>query len=178
MSMQTPPAPERKKFGRGTKIALGVSGGFLALCCGGGLVNAVTGGSKNAIPDLPSAEPTTAVAAAVPETPSPTDSPSPTEASPSPQPPPAPIVFRVTGYGTADVTYVKDAKLDQAQENGVALPWRKQVPDDGAVLGYNLIAQRQSGDGGSITCTISRGSDVLVTNTSSGPYSVVTCSTQ
>ena len=91
------------------------------------------------------------------------------------------ITYEVTtegGSGTAMVTYTVDDNFNQAQENGVALPWTKTVDLDSSAFfsGASLLAQ--AGDGvESITCRITDdGGEVVSENTSTGQYVVVTCS--
>jgi len=89
------------------------------------------------------------------------------------------VVYEVTGQGTGEamsITYVTNAQFNQAQENGASLPWSKTV-DLGNGL-FNLASVvAQAGDGTtSITCKITKDGEVLVENTSTGQYALVTCS--
>lgn len=94
------------------------------------------------------------------------------------------ITYEVTGVsgggsGTgikSSVTYTSDDKFNQSQENGIQLPWTKNVDlGNGFFSGASLIAQ--AGDGvESITCRILDGGEVISENTSSGQFAVVTCS--
>ncbi len=94
------------------------------------------------------------------------------------------ITYEVTGVSSGDggtgiessVTYTSDDKFNQSQENGIQLPWTKNVDlGNGFFSGASLIAQ--AGDGvESITCRILDGGEVISENTSSGQFAVVTCS--
>lgn len=87
-------------------------------------------------------------------------------------------VYEITGQGadTASITYVTNSQINQAQENGAALPWTKTVQLGDGFFNYSSVVA-QVGEGvTSITCRISQGGKVLVENTSTGPYAVVTCS--
>jgi len=92
------------------------------------------------------------------------------------------ITYEVTGVSgggsgiESSVTYTSDDKFNQSQENGIQLPWTKNVDlGDGFFSGASLIAQ--AGDGvESITCRILDGGEVISENTSSGQFAVVTCS--
>lgn len=84
-------------------------------------------------------------------------------------------VFTSDGKGTAMVTYVKDDKMNMQQHSGAKLPWSTDVTMDGWLF-KPLSLNAQAGQGvESISCRISRGSEVLVENTSTGAYSVVMC---
>ena len=89
------------------------------------------------------------------------------------------VVYEVTsqGRGTAtSITYVTNAQFNQAQENGATLPWTKTV-DLGNGLFSMASVVAQAGDGvSSITCKITKNGEVLVENTSTGQYALVTCS--
>lgn len=78
-----------------------------------------------------------------------------------------------TGPGILSVTYMKP-NFNIAQETNVkGKKWSKTIQDDGSSIGINMNAQNKGG--GTITCTISRGGQVIAENSSSGEYAVVTC---
>lgn len=116
--------------------------------------------------------------------PAPTPSSAPAPAAPAAPASPAGdvITYEVSGSGSAtNITYIKDKNMGQEQVSSARLPWSKQVTfDDGGPLSFqplSLIAQAGQG-GGSITCRILRDGQELTSSTSSGPFSVVTCSAQ
>jgi len=92
-------------------------------------------------------------------------------------PVPGPTTIAVTGTGPAsDVTI--DVGGQESQHTQVPLPWSTQVPQDSTGL---IVMNAQDGSGASaatITCTISDNFGTLNTNTSTGPYSVVSCQDQ
>ena len=106
----------------------------------------------------------------------PTATPTPTRAPP----PPAPetVVYSVTGdgvSGASSISYVvPNGSFSQEQAVGAPLPWSKEMPISGSYNSYIVTAQGDGG-GGSITCTITVRGTVVVTQTSTGSYAVVTC---
>lgn len=95
------------------------------------------------------------------------------EATIAAQPDPDTYVLKVTGTGSAIVTYVT---LAGESQQTVSLPWSKSLPDtavDSGIISMN--AQEQGA--GTIGCSIQLGSGQPVTNSSSGNYAVVSCIT-
>jgi hypothetical protein len=86
------------------------------------------------------------------------------------------ITYSITGNGTADVTYdtFNGSNNGTAQDNNVALPWSKTETSTGFLSVYTLEGQLQSGD--SITCTITLDGKQIAHSTSSGAFSVASCS--
>lgn len=82
------------------------------------------------------------------------------------------VVFEVTGPPAADVTF--GVGTDQAQENGVTLPWRKEQKVSADVLITVLLAQNKGS--GDISCKITVDGKVVKENKSSGEFAIVTCS--
>lgn len=82
------------------------------------------------------------------------------------------VVFEVSGPAAADITYGTGA--DQSQENGAALPWKKEVTSSADVLITVLLAQSKGT--GEISCKITVDGKVVKENKSSGEFAVVTCS--
>ncbi len=78
------------------------------------------------------------------------------------------VFFEVTGAGSALVT-ILDSNLSTRQAT-VSLPYETKVAY--GQYGISVSAQRQLGDGGSITCTIIDNGRVVKRSTSSGPYSI------
>jgi hypothetical protein len=109
-------------------------------------------------------------------TPSPTPTPT---LAPAPALPAETVVYAVTGSGVdgaGAISYiVPNGTFGQEQAVNVGLPWSKEIPITGTNLVYVLTAQG-SGGGGSITCTITVRGRVVSTQTSTGAYAVVTCS--
>jgi hypothetical protein len=84
------------------------------------------------------------------------------------------IVLEVTGADgaeQADITFGVGAS--QSQENGSALPWKKELTEDGALIIATVLAQNKGG--GAISCRITIDGEVVKEATSTGEYAVVTC---
>lgn len=81
--------------------------------------------------------------------------------------------YEVIGDGVrgASVTYSVGSNFDIQQDTAVKLPWRKEVAP-GQIM---TISAQGNGGGGTITCRILRGDEVLSSITSSGPYAIATC---
>jgi MmpS family membrane protein len=77
--------------------------------------------------------------------------------------------MEVTGSGKALVTYMKKGGQEQKE---VSLPWSADVEVDFIT---SLVAQKKGGGSGEIGCKITKGSEVIADNTSSGAYAVVSC---
>ncbi len=95
---------------------------------------------------------------------------------PAPAAPSEPLVYEVAGEvsAAANITYSSGGS-NTSQENDVSLPWTFEIaPEDNVGFIY-VSAQSASGEGGSITCRISRGDTVITENVSNGPYAIVTC---
>jgi Mycobacterium membrane protein len=78
-----------------------------------------------------------------------------------------------TGSGILSVTYMKPNFNITQETNVKGKKWSKTIQDDGSSIGINMNAQNKGG--GTITCTISRGGQVIAENSSSGEYAVVSC---
>lgn len=90
-------------------------------------------------------------------------------------------VFRIevtsTGSDSGSVTFVQpdNDSFNMSQANNVSLPFVKEWTGvDDLPLGWNMNAQQNGG--GDLTCTVTLDGEVISENTSSGDYSVVTCS--
>jgi hypothetical protein len=89
-------------------------------------------------------------------------------------PMPGPTTITVTGTGPANSITV-DLSGQESQHTQVPLPWSTQVPEDFTGI-IEMNAQDGSGSSAAtITCTISDNFGTLNTNTSTGPYAVVSC---
>lgn len=82
------------------------------------------------------------------------------------------VVLEVTGPKSADVTY--GLGTDQSQEQGVALPWKKEMTSNESMLIVTLLAQNKGT--GDISCKITIDGKTVKENKSSGQYATVTCS--
>jgi hypothetical protein len=82
------------------------------------------------------------------------------------------VTFEVTGPASADISYSIGG--DQAQENGVKLPWRKDITVAKLPFIMSILAQNKTTTG-TITCKITADGAVRKENKSSGEYAVVTC---
>lgn len=99
----------------------------------------------------------------------------PTTTAPTTAPPTGDTVV-VTGTGTSASSIAVLVGGQESEHNDVSLPFSMPVP-----WGHGIVVTAQTADGSStasITCHID-GSDgaELVSNTSTGPYAVVTCTT-
>ena len=81
--------------------------------------------------------------------------------------PPPGTFIRVEGSGSATVTW---GGIGTTHQLTVTLPWEQRVTGDTSIL--TVLAQRSSGDGGSITCSIIVEGRVVKHATSSGPYAI------
>jgi hypothetical protein len=107
----------------------------------------------------------------------PTPTPTPTAVPPVPVPATSTLTYSVWGNGTManSVTYsIPNGAFSQAQANGAPLPWKIDLPITGSNNVYTVLAQ--AGDGNSISCTISINGTIVDQQTSTGDYSIVTCS--
>lgn len=86
------------------------------------------------------------------------------------------VVYSVSDAASAStITYSTNGMGRSSQANGVGLPWSKALDiDRDGLNSYSLIAQNSGS--GTITCSISIDGRVVDTESSSGPYAVVTCS--
>lgn len=87
--------------------------------------------------------------------------------------PPQGWFVRVEGSGTALVTW---GNIGGTSQQTVTLPWSVHVNVDAGFDVVTIVAQRQSGSSGSITCEVIRSGRVVERNVSSGPYAVCTAS--
>jgi hypothetical protein len=81
------------------------------------------------------------------------------------------IVLEVTGPKSADITFGLGS--DQSQDNGAALPWKKNLTSVEALIMPAVVAQSKGT--GKIKCRISIDGKVVKENASTGEYAVVTC---
>jgi hypothetical protein len=86
------------------------------------------------------------------------------------KPPPGWYVA-VFGSGSAMVTW---GDIGSTSQETVALPWSTKVSAGGAFNVVTVLAQRQSGSSGSITCEIIHNGRIVKKATSSGPYAICT----
>lgn len=87
------------------------------------------------------------------------------------------VVYTVTGdSGKASVTYAVDGKGSIQQANAAALPWTHKMTLKPGVVDVNVltVTAQSSGDG-NIKCTISVDGKEVKTATSSGQFSIATC---
>lgn len=109
--------------------------------------------------------------------PSPSPTPTPTTA-PAPAPPPADIVqYSVWGNGStaSSVTYsIPNGAFSQSQVGDASIPWSVTLPISGSFNAFVLLAQ--AGDGNSISCAITINGQIVDQQTSTGQYTIVTCS--
>lgn len=86
----------------------------------------------------------------------------------------AKVVYEVIGKGPAsNVTYAADGGGSIAQEASVKLPWRKEVSVERGFAITTVSAQNAGS--GQITCRISVDGQLVKELTSTGQYSMVSC---
>ncbi|MDP9797323.1 hypothetical protein J2S43_005835 [Catenuloplanes nepalensis] len=83
------------------------------------------------------------------------------------------IVLEVTGPAKAGVTYMLGA--DSSQDNGTALPWKKELTSADEFLYVSIVAQKDGAGAEDIACKITIDGKVVKENRSTGDYAVVTC---
>lgn len=86
------------------------------------------------------------------------------------------ITYTVTAdSGKASITYSSDGSGSTQQENATSLPWTYKTT---LKPGFNVLTViAQNSGSGKITCTISVDGKEVKTATSSGEYSIATCTT-
>ena len=89
------------------------------------------------------------------------------------------IVYTVTGdAGKASITYSSDGKSSTQQDNAATLPWTHKMTLKPGVVDFNVLnVIAQSAGAGKITCTITVDGKEVKTATSSGEFSIATCTT-
>ena len=86
----------------------------------------------------------------------------------------ATVVYEITGSGKAsNVTYSADGSASINQETNVRLPWRKEMTVEREFAITSVTAQ--NGGSGEIACKIIVDGRVVKEGTSSGQFSVVSC---
>jgi len=91
------------------------------------------------------------------------------------------IVYSVTGSGTSTVTTITYGMLGNTKQNGqVALsrapiPWSKTITTTDSVPAFSLTAENGPVGLSYVTCTITENGELLITNTSAGPYAIAAC---
>jgi hypothetical protein len=85
------------------------------------------------------------------------------------------IVYTVTGSGTANITFVLYASVDNGAASGddVALPWTKTVTGQGIIGTYNVGATLVTGT--SISCRITIDGNQVASESSTGIGTSVDC---
>ena len=81
------------------------------------------------------------------------------------------VTIRVEGRGSALISYGAGGNQSQTTER---LPWSTKVSAD-TVSGIAVVAQRNEGGSGTISCSIISGGSTVASQSSSGAYAVVTC---
>jgi hypothetical protein len=87
------------------------------------------------------------------------------------------VVYDVTGGGTAsNITYTSvdsNGSSGVQQESNVTLPWTKSVQGKGTISVYSLSASTSTGP--TISCKITIDGKEIVSKTSTGQYTNVSC---
>lgn len=88
------------------------------------------------------------------------------------------VVFRVTGDGQPNITYMTDSDQHSGNQEknqygmGYAeLPWEESMPMDGEALFYAVNAQLGQ-DGGEITCEVVIGGEFVADGSASGAHQI------
>lgn len=86
------------------------------------------------------------------------------------------VVYTVTGDGTANITYDTwtNNNSGTSQVSDAAMPWTKTITATGTFSTFSVMAQLQTGT--TSTCTITVNGKQVSSNTSTGQYSIATCS--
>lgn len=95
---------------------------------------------------------------------------------------PQSVVYEVTGEGvvagSVTITSMVNGQISQEQATEAPLPFTKELPwkEPGSMSfdSYSIMAQ-SDGSGGAISCKITIAGKVAAEQTSTGPYSVVSC---
>jgi hypothetical protein len=89
------------------------------------------------------------------------------------------LVISVTGTGSSLSSVTIDQSGQETQHTEVGLPYSLTIPDPGYGPASDTVMNAQTADGSanaSVTCSINDPTGgVLDTNTSTGPYAVVSC---
>jgi hypothetical protein len=89
----------------------------------------------------------------------------------------AAVVYEIVDAKNAgNITYSAGSGMDIAQENGVKLPWKKEVSMDRGFSIATLTAQNAGS--GKITCRITVDGKVAKEVSSQGQYAVVSCTSE
>lgn len=88
------------------------------------------------------------------------------------------VVYEISGHGRADVGYSTehDGNFGQSEDTNAALPWKKSVTVSGLLRAYTLVGQL-TGGGSTISCSIYVNGKLATSNSSTGQFASVTCST-
>jgi hypothetical protein len=86
------------------------------------------------------------------------------------------VVYRVTGSGTATITYdsVDNSHSGSAQISDVPLPWTKTITGSGLFNAYSVTATLGQ-NGGTATCSISIDGKPASSNSASGAFASASC---
>jgi hypothetical protein len=91
------------------------------------------------------------------------------------------IVYSVTGSGSPTVSSITYATVGHGNQNGqvavsgVSIPWSKTITAPDSLNAFSLTVQNGSVGLSYVTCTISEDGELLITNTSKGPYAIASC---
>jgi hypothetical protein len=85
----------------------------------------------------------------------------------------AKVDYEISG-DAANVEILYGEVLDPKTETVPALPWTKQVENQGVYKGGTLTATADE-NGGTVTCKITVDGEVVSTDTATGPYATASC---
>lgn len=86
------------------------------------------------------------------------------------------VVYKVTGTSkAASLTYTTDGSTSTEQLAGQKLPWSKTLQIKGLIPVYQVSAQNEAGQTGTVTCTIEVDGKVVKTATSKGAGAIASC---
>jgi hypothetical protein len=90
------------------------------------------------------------------------------------------VVYKVTGSArSVDITMQTGTGM--SQQNDISVPVKNKNGEPGLHVtmprgGFTYISAQNQGESGTVTCSIEIDTVVVSTNTSSGAYSIATCS--
>jgi hypothetical protein len=91
------------------------------------------------------------------------------------------IVYSVTGSGTPTVSTITYATVGNGKQNAqvavshVHIPWSKTITTSDPPSAFSLSVTNGAIGLSYVTCTITENGELLITNTSKGPFAIAAC---
>jgi hypothetical protein len=86
------------------------------------------------------------------------------------------VVYKVAGTSkAASLTYTTDGATTTEEVNAAKLPWTKTLQIKGFISVYQVMAQNEIGQTGTVTCSIEVDGKVVKTATGTGEGSIASC---